>query len=119
MISMVFERTPCVLVMSTDMLMKRALARLLNMGSNVEIVVSEAVNIEDLMDDICKTSPNAVLFSESIPFSQRESLTRLLMVRPTLRLIVASEETNLLNIFSREERPVTELNDLLTFINAP
>jgi DNA-binding NarL/FixJ family response regulator len=116
---MVFQRTPCVLVMSTDILMKRALARLLNLGSDVEIVVSEAGDIEDLMDDIYKTGPDVVLFSESIPFSQRESLTQLLMLRPTLRLIVASEETNLLNIFSREERAVTELNDLLTFINAP
>lgn len=116
---MVFQRTPCVLVMNTDMLMKRALARLLNLGSNVEIVVSEAGNIDDLMDDICKTGPDAVLLSESISFSQRESLTQLLMLRPTLRLIVASEETNLLNIFSREEKAVTELNDLLTFINAP
>lgn len=116
---MVLQRTPCVLVMNTDMLMKRALARLLNLGRNVEIVVSEAGDIDDLKDDIRKTDPDAVLFSESIPFSKREALTQLLMLRPSFRLIVASEETNLLNIFSREERPVTELNDLLTFINAP
>ncbi|MFT3894355.1 MAG: hypothetical protein QM730_22210 [Anaerolineales bacterium] len=105
--------------MNTDMLMKRALARLLTLGGDMEIVVSEALDIDDLMDDICKTGPDAILLSELNPFSQREPLTQLLMLRPTLRLIVASEETNLLNIFSREEKTVTELNDLLTFINAP
>lgn len=115
---MVFPRTPCVLVMNTDVLLKRAFASLLTLGGNVEIVVSEAEDLQDLINDIYKTNPDAVLFSESIPFSRQESLTQLLMLHPSRKLIVVSEESNLLNVFSREERLVTELGDLLTFINA-
>lgn len=99
------------------MLLKRVFARLLMLGSNVEIVVSEAVEIEELMDDICKTNPDAVLFSESIPFSQEESVSKLLMLHPLHKLIIVSEESNLLNVFIKEKRPVTELNDLLNVIN--
>lgn len=115
---MVFPRTPCVLVMHTDVLLKRAFASLLTLGCDVEIVVSEATNIQELVDDIFKTNPDVVLFSESIPFSREEALLQLLTLRPAPKLIVASQESNLLNIFSREERAITELNDLLTFINA-
>ena len=115
---MVFPKTPCVLVMNTDVLLKRAFASLLTVGSNVEIVVSEAEDLQELMSDICKTNPDVVLFSESIPFSRKESLSQLLMLQPMHKLIVVSEESNLLNVFSREERLVTQLGDLLTFINA-
>lgn len=105
--------------MSTDILVKRAFARLLMLGCNVEIVVSEAVDIEELMDDICKTNPDAVLFSESIPFSQEESISKLLMLQPLHKLIIVSEESNLLSVFIKEKRPITELNDLINVINVP
>jgi hypothetical protein len=105
--------------MKTDMLVKRALARLLMLGSNVEIVVSEAVDILDLMDDIYKINPDAVLFSESIPFSQEESISQLLMIQPLHKLIIVSDESNSLTVFIKEKRPVTELNDLFNVINVP
>ena len=116
---MIFTRTPCVLVMSTDVLLKRAFAHLLTIGEDVQIVVSEAENVQELIEDIGKTNPDAVLFSESISFSRMESLSRLLMLNPMPRLIVASENRNALSIFSKEEKAVMNLNDLLTFINAP
>ena len=116
---MLFPRTPCVLVVHADVLLKRAFARLLTLGSDVEIIISEAMTIQELMDDICKTNPDAVLLSESMSFSREESLSQLLLFHPVRKLIVVSEQSNYLSVFSREERAVTELNDLLTFINAP
>lgn len=115
---MVLLTTPCVLVMNTDVLLKRAFASLLTLGNNVEIIVSEAIDIQELKDDICKTNPDAVLFSESIPFSRNDSLSQLFMLNPMPRLIVVSEETNWLRIISREERLVTDLSDILTIISA-
>ena len=104
--------------MDTDVLLKRAFASLLTLGSNVEIIVSEAKDIQELEEDICKTKPDAVLFSESIPFSRNDSLFHLLMLRPMPRLIIVSEETNWLRIFNTEERLMTDMGDLLTFITA-
>lgn len=114
---MVFPRTPCVLLLKTDVLVKRAFASLLSLGCDLEIVVSEAVDTQELIDDISKTKPDAVLFSESIPFSQKDALSQLLMTRPMPRLIIVSQENNYLHIFSREERLVTDLSDLLTAIH--
>ena len=116
---MLLRRRPCVLVVKADVLLKRAFARLLMLGSDVEIIVSEAADLEDLKDDICKTKPDAVLFSESIPFSQEESISQLLMLHPLHKLITVSEESNLLRVFTKEKRPVTELKDLLTAIDVP
>lgn len=114
---MVFPRTPCVLVMDTDVLLKRAFASLLTLGGNVEIVISEAVTVEELIDDICKTNPNAVLFSESIQFSQPDSLSHFLRIRPMPKVIIVSEDSNWLHVISREDKLVTDLSDLLFVID--
>ena len=109
--------TPCVLVMEADVLLKRDFASLLSIGGDLEIVISEAATIQELVDDIHKTRPNTVLFSESIPFSKTDSLSQLLMVRPMPRVVIVSEDSNWLHIINQEDRLVTDLKDLWTVIH--
>jgi hypothetical protein len=115
---MALPGTPCVLIMEQDVLLKRALASLLSLGRDVEIVVSEAVNIEELIIDINKINPDAVLFSESVRFSQSDSLSRILKVSPMPKLIVVSEESNWLYVINREDKLLTDLSDLLVVIES-
>jgi DNA-binding NarL/FixJ family response regulator len=105
-------------VLDKDVLLKRAFAGLLSLGNDVAIIVSEAEDLQELINDIQKTNPDAVLLSESMPFSRQDVLSQLLMFQPVHKLIVVSEENNSLSVFSREERLITELSDLLVFINA-
>ena len=114
---MISIKTPCVLVVEADVLLKRAFASLLTLGGDLEIVISEARNIQELLDDISKTKPSAVLFSESIPFSRMDSLSQLLMIHPMPKVIVVSEDSNWIHIFSQEDRLITDLSDLLFVIN--
>jgi DNA-binding NarL/FixJ family response regulator len=113
---MISIKTPCVLVADADVLLKRAFASLLTLGSDLEIVVSEAKDVQDLLDDISKTKPDAVLFSESIPFSHMDSLSHLLTIHPMPKVIIVSEDSNWIHIFSQEDRLVTDLSDLLSVI---
>jgi len=114
---MISVKTPCVLVVEADVLLKRAFASLLTLGGDLEIVISEARDIQELLDDISKTKPDTVLFSESIPFSRIDSLTRILMIRPMPKVVIVSEDSNWLHIINQEDRLVTDLRDLLSVIH--
>jgi len=113
---MISIKTPCVLVVEADVLLKRAFASLLTWGSDLEIVISEAGDVQELLDDISKTKPDVVLFSESIPFSRIDSLSHLLTIHPMPKVIIVSEDTNWIHIFSQEDKLVTDLSDLLLVI---
>ena len=109
---MTYPKNLCVLVMKTDVLLKRTVVSLMNLEKELEIVVSEAVNITDLAMDVSKINPNVVLFSESQPMAAKESL----ITYPKLRIIVVSVDSNWLYIYDKEDMLLTNLDDLLTVI---
>ena len=113
---MTYPKNLCVLVMKTDVLLKRTVVSLMNLEKELEIVVSEAVNITDLAMDVSKINPNVVLFSESQPMAAKESLAQLLITYPKLRIIVVSVDSNWLYIYDKEDMLLTNLDDLLTVI---
>ena len=108
----------CILVMKSDVLLKRAVVSLLGLEDELEIVVSEAVDISELDRDISKINPNVVLLSESEPMAAQESLTQLIVRHPGLKIVLASTYSNWLHIFSKEDVLLTRLDDLLTVIKA-
>jgi len=104
--------------MKTDVLLKRAVVRLMDLGHELEIVVSEAGDYSDFAMDVSKINPDVVLFSESHPMAAKESLTELLVSHPRFRVVVVSVDTNWVHIFNKEDKLMTSLDDLLTVIKA-
>jgi DNA-binding NarL/FixJ family response regulator len=112
-------KTPCVLVMETDSLLKRAFVSVLQ-DTTAELLVcfSQAGDVWSLIAEISKINPDIVLFGESMPLSANESLSQIVSVYPALRLIVVSEQSNWLHIFQREDKLLTSLPDFLEFIHS-
>lgn len=75
---MVITKAPCVLVMESDALMKRAFASLMLEGE-LELAVSEALDVSELAEDLCRIKPDIVFLSESIPLAKNDSLLQLLI----------------------------------------
>ena len=108
----------CILVHKSDVLLKRAVLSLMNLEKELEIVVSEAVDINELATDVSKINPNVVLFSESQPLATKETLAQLLVSRQKIRIVTVSVESNWLHIFDKEDKLLTNLEDLLTVIKS-
>jgi len=115
---MISTKTPCVLVMKADVLIKRAFVSLMTLGGEFEVVVSEAIDVSELAEDISKTKPDVVLFSLSIPLARLDSLSQVLIRHPGLKVVVVSEESNWLHIFKHEDKLLASLDDLLPIINS-
>ena len=113
---MITPYNPCVLILQTDVLLKRAFISLMNLDKGLDIVISEAVDIPGFSMDVSKINPTAVLFSESQPMAAKESVAQLLMSNTRLRIIVVSVESNWLHIFDKEDLLLTSLDDLLAVI---
>jgi hypothetical protein len=108
----------CILVHKSDVLLKRAVLSLMDLEKELEIVVSEAVDINELAMDVSKINPNVVLFSESQPMAAKEALTQLLVGHPKIRVVIVSVNSNWLHIYDKEDKLLTRLEDLLTVIKA-
>ena len=108
----------CILVHKSDVLLKRAVLSLMNLEKELEIVVSEAVDINELATDVSKINPNVVLFSESQPMAAKEALMQLLVSHPKIRVVIVSVNSNWLHIYDKEDKLLTRLEDLLTVIKA-
>jgi hypothetical protein len=115
---MITPKRPCVLVMKTDVLLKRAVISLMDLEMELEIVVSDAVDIPDLARDVSKINPDIVLFSESQPVAAKETLVQLLLSHPRLRVVIVSVTSNWLHVFDKEDMLMTSLDDLLNVIKA-
>lgn len=113
---MISPKKSCVLVMKTDVLLKRAVISLMDLEKELEIVVSEAIDIPELAMDVSKINPSVILFSESHPVAAKETLAQLLFSHPKLRVVVVSENSNWLHVFDKEDRLMTSLDDLIAVI---
>ncbi len=112
-------KTPCILVLEQDFLIKRALASAMGLGYDLEVVVSEAGNAQGLADEVAKLQPDVFVLGESISFATDASLSLLHSVHPALKVVVVSEHNNWLHIFRGEDVLLTSLADLVDTISHP
>jgi hypothetical protein len=88
----------------------------MNLEKELEIVISEAVDINQLATDVSKINPNVVLLSESQPLAVKETVAQLLVNHPKIRIVIVSVNSNWLHIYDKEDKLLTKLEDLLTVI---
>ena len=110
--------TLTILVLKSDVMLKRAVLSLMNLEKELEIVISEAVDINKLATDISKINPNVVLLSESQHLAAKEVVTQLMVSHPKIRIVIVSVNSNWLHIYEKEDKLLTKLEDLLTVIKA-
>lgn len=115
---MINPKKYCVLVHRSDSLINHAILSLTDLEQSIEVVVSEANDINELAAEISEFTPVVVLFYESQPMATKEALTQLLTCHPKIRIVIVSVHSNWLYVFNKEDLLLTKLEDLLTVIKA-
>lgn len=115
---MTSRKRDCVLVINADGIMKRASVSLMNLAGELEVVVSNARSIPELISDVTRINPDVVLINDSMPMAVDESVTHLLASQPKLKIIVASMDSNLLRVFNKDEMLLTRFDEFLGIIKA-
>jgi chemotaxis response regulator CheB len=107
----------CVLAMQEYSLMNQALiTALLSSIPEQKVVTSTANSLEMLITEISELNPDVVLLGEAMPLAAKDTLARLLMCFPELRVIVVSEDTNWLHVFHKKDLLLTRQSDLLDIV---
>lgn len=104
----------CILVMKSDAFLLRAVASLMARAPELDVVVSEAGDMEALDKDLAKIKPDVMLVNDSL--GERKDLEPLLTRHHGLKIVVASLYTNRLHVIGQDEISVTSLEDLLSAI---
>jgi hypothetical protein len=113
-------KTPRVLILQENSLLSHALNSILR-GSNahqLKMVTSEAKDFTNLVLDISELDPDYVLLEESGLATSKNQLIDLLKIYPGLRVIVISEESNLLHIYQNRDMLLTRPEDLLMALSS-
>lgn len=100
-----------VLVMAKNSLLNSVLTDLLSKHSELTVMAGEAVDVENLLSEIIHFEPAVVLMGQSNPLASPQSLSRIMALRPRLRVILVSEETNWLHIYHKEDVLLTCADD--------
>lgn len=113
-------KTPRVLILQENSLLSHALKSILR-GSEthqLKMVTSEAKDFTNLVLDISELDPDYVLLEESALATSKNQLIDLLKIYPGLRVIVISEESNLLHIYQNRDMLLTRPEDLLMALSS-
>jgi chemotaxis response regulator CheB len=108
----------CVLIVVTNTLLKQAMTNLLVNHSDMTVVTRGLKTVEELIDEISRHAPDVVVLAEGTLLSSADNLVTLLMLYPGLRVILFSEETNWLHVFSKDEVLMTQAADLVDLIHS-
>jgi len=107
-----------ILVTQQSEVLTRALSDMLLVSQAThELISSTAQNIEEFMTETSGRVPNVMVLGESTPLAARETLAHLLTTFPMLRVIVISNDTNWLQIYSKKVLLMTRNSDLLQLID--
>jgi len=107
----------CFLLVFKDGLFKQILSNLLvEMNNGFEIYESTAEDVDDLLTEVSKLSPDTILLQESSPLSKGACLIHILRAIPGRPVVVVSQEHNLMHVVHWRTVYVETVNDLIESI---
>lgn len=108
----------CFFVAPKDTLFKQLVASLLlDLADDIALYESQAVDFDNLLEEVLMVSPDVVLLDEASPFSTEDFLVRLLIIRPGVPVIFINHESNSLHIVRRETQLLSSSHDLINMLH--
>lgn len=108
----------CFFVAPKDTLFKQLVARLLlDLADDIALYESQAVDFDNLLEEVLKVSPDVVLLDEASPFSKEDFLVRLLIKKPGVPVIAINHESNSLHIIHRDTLLLSSSHDLINMLH--
>lgn len=105
-----------VIVVLNESLIGRGVESLLSREMDLNVTGVPFIDDRALIDQIVEFQPNVVIVDESLIFGRKIDFLSLLRTDPKMRLLVLSNQDNRINIYDRQEIPVTQSTDLISAI---
>jgi DNA-binding NarL/FixJ family response regulator len=105
-----------VVVVLSDSLIGRGVESLLSREMDLSVTSIPFVDNGALISKIEELKPDVVIMDESLIFRREVEFISLLRCYPKVRILVLSIQDNRINIYDREEIPVTQSTDLISAI---
>jgi DNA-binding NarL/FixJ family response regulator len=108
-------KIPRVLILQKNSLLSHALTSILHGPETRQFttVTSAARDFQALVSDISELDPDYVLLEESTFMASTNALIDLLKTYPGMRVMIISEDSNLLHIYQNRNVLLTQPEDLL------
>lgn len=71
----------------------------------------------DLITEIDRNNVEMILLRDTNPLAEEKSLVHLMTIYPRLRIVVASELSNVLRVYKKDEILLSSFTDLVHLIN--
>ena len=110
--------TLCILTVEEQSLWNKVVSSLLQTQENESTVIVKNVgSMSELITEIDRNNVDLILFRDSNPLADEKSLVHLMTIYPRLRIVVASELSNWLRVFKKDEIQLTSFTDLVHLLN--
>lgn len=114
-ISMKISRT--VILWGREDVLGKSVEFFLNKCQGWEVIrVTDQQSIEDLYQEVIKTSPEAIILNQGDSACDTRLPLRLMQSFPGLKVITVSLEDNLMEIYSKQKVCVKNVSDLLSVV---
>ena len=110
-------KPPCVLIVDCGSILVNAFESLSEGGMKFATTVSHSRTLADLFFEISTVNPDCVIMCESMPLTSQEALGNLIMTYPRLRVVIVSEDSNVLMLLSKVDIRLNQLSDLFNIIS--
>src|SRR5512141_660027 len=94
---------PDVLIVDCGSLLINAFESISDNGNKFKVTVSRAQSLTDLFFEISSINPDCVIMCELRSLTTQEALGNLMMTYPRLKVILISEDSNVLKILHKED----------------
>jgi hypothetical protein len=108
--------TLCVLTNEQDSIWNKVLSSL-ELENKATLILCKVASMPELILEIDRNKAEMVIFRETNPLAEEKSLVHLMSIYPRLRIVVASELSNWLRVFNKDEIRLTSFTDLVHLIN--
>ena len=108
--------TLCVLTLEEDSIWNKVLSSL-EMENGATLILCKVASLPELITAIDRNKVEMVLIRETNSMAEEKSLVHLMTIYPRLRIVVASEFSNWLRVFNKDEIQLTSFTDLVHLIN--
>jgi hypothetical protein len=107
--------TLCVLTLEEDSIWNKVLSSL-ELEKGATLILCKVASLPELITAIDRNKVDMVLIRETNSLAEEKSLVHLMTIYPRLRIVVASEFSNWLRVFNKDEIQLTSFTDLVHLI---
>jgi hypothetical protein len=109
---------PSILIVDCGSILIHAFESISESGRKFRTIISRSTSLSDLFFEISFIKPDWVVMCESLSLTSQEALGNLMMTHPHLRLLLVSEDSNVLKVLSKQDVLMATSSDLLNIITA-